>query len=35
MADISFGEEGATAKYKYYSYSQSILIPVSLEEQLR
>ena len=22
------------AKYKYYDYSQSVLIPVSLEEQL-
>ena len=34
MVDISFGEDGAMAKYKYYDYSQSVLIPVSLEEQL-
>jgi hypothetical protein len=34
MVDISFGEDGAMAKYKYYNYSQSALIPVSLEEQL-
>jgi transposase len=34
MVDISFGEDGAMAKYKYYDYSQTKLIPVSLEEQL-
>ena len=34
MVDISFGENGAMAKYKSYDYSQSVLIPVSLEEQL-
>jgi len=34
MVDISFGEDGAMAKYKYYDYSQSVLIPVSFEEQL-
>jgi len=32
--NIPFGEDGAMAKYKYYDYSQSVLIPVSLEEQL-
>ena len=32
--DISFGEDRAMAKYKSYSYSQNVLIPVSLEEQL-
>ena len=34
MIDISFGEDRAMAKYKSYSYSQKVLIPVSLEEQL-
>ena len=34
MIDISFGEDRAMAKYKSYSYSQNVLIPVSLEEQL-
>jgi transposase len=34
MVEISFGEDGAMAKYKYYDYSQSALIPLSLEEQL-
>ena len=34
MVGISFGEDGAMAKYKHYDYSQSALIPVSLEEQL-
>jgi len=34
MVDILFLENGAMAKYKYYDYSQSVLIPVSLEEQL-
>ena len=34
MVDISFGEDGAMAKYKYYDYSQSVMIPVSFEEQL-
>jgi transposase len=34
MAEISFREGGAMAKYKYYDYSQRALIPVSLEEQL-
>jgi transposase len=34
IGNISFGEDGAMAKYKYYDYSQSVLIPVSLEEQL-
>ena len=34
MVDISFGEDGAMAKYKYHDSSQSVLIPVSLEEQL-
>ncbi|HMK74659.1 MAG TPA: hypothetical protein VK568_00615, partial [Thermodesulfobacteriota bacterium] len=34
MFGISFGEDGAMAKYKYYDYSQTKLIPVSLEEQL-
>jgi transposase len=32
--DISFGEGRTMAKYKYYNYSQSVLVPVSLEEQL-
>jgi transposase len=32
--DIPFGEDGAMAKYKSYDYSQGVLIPVSLEEQL-
>jgi len=31
---IPFGKDGAMAKYKYYDYSQGVLIPVSLEEQL-
>lgn len=34
MVDIPFGENGAMAKYKSYDYSQGVLIPVSLEEQL-
>ncbi len=34
MVDIPFGEDGAMAKYKSYDYSQGVLIPVSLEEQL-
>jgi transposase len=34
LVDIPFGEDGAMAKYKYYDYSQGVLIPVSLEEQL-
>jgi transposase len=34
MVKISFGEDGAMAKYKSYDYSQGVLIPVSLEEQL-
>ena len=34
MIDIPFGEDGAMAKYKSYDYSQGVLIPVSLEEQL-
>jgi hypothetical protein len=34
MVDISFGEDGAMAQYRYYDYSQSVLIPVSLKEQL-
>ena len=34
MIDISFGEDRALAKYKSYGYSQNVLIPVSLEEQL-
>ena len=34
IVNILFGEDGAMAKYKYYDYSQSVLIPVSLEEQL-
>ena len=29
-----FGREQTMAKYKTYDYSQDILIPVSLEEQL-
>jgi len=33
--DMPFGEDGAMAKYKYYDYSQTKLIPVSLEDQLR
>ena len=32
--NIPVGEDGAMAKYKSYDYSQSLLIPVSLEEQL-
>jgi transposase len=32
--DIPFGEKETMAKYKSYDYSQSVLIPVSLEEQL-
>jgi hypothetical protein len=34
MVEISFGEGGAMAKYRSYDYSQGVLIPVSLEEQL-
>jgi transposase len=34
IVNIPLGEDGAMAKYKYYDYSQSVLIPVSLEEQL-
>ena len=34
IVDISFSEDGTMAKYKSYDYSQSVLIPVSLEEQL-
>jgi hypothetical protein len=34
MVKISLSENGAMAKYKGYNYSQSIFIPVSLEEQL-
>ena len=34
MFDISFVEDGAMAKYKSYSYSQNVLVPISLEEQL-
>ena len=34
MVDIPFSENGAMAKYKSYDYSQGVLIPVSLEEQL-
>src|SRR5512136_287900 len=34
MVDISFGEDGAMAKYKPYNYSQRVMIPVSLEDQL-
>lgn len=34
VVNISFGEDGAMAKYKSYDYSQGVLIPVSLEEQL-
>jgi len=32
--DIPFSEDGTMAKYKSYDYSQCVLIPVSLEEQL-
>jgi hypothetical protein len=35
MVKISVSENGAIPKYKSYDYSQSVLIPVSLEEQLR
>jgi len=34
IVDISFGEDGAMAKYKPYNYSQRVMIPVSLEDQL-
>jgi transposase len=34
MVEIPFGEDGAVAKYKSYNYSQNVLIPVSLEDQL-
>ncbi len=34
MVDILFSENGAMARYKSYDYSQGVLIPVSLEEQL-
>jgi transposase/dsDNA-binding SOS-regulon protein len=34
IVNIPFGEDGAMAKYKSYDYSQGVLIPVSLEEQL-
>jgi hypothetical protein len=34
MVDISFGEDGAMAKYKPYNYSQRVMIPISLEDQL-
>jgi len=34
MVDILFLENRAMAKYKSYDYSQGVLIPVSLEEQL-
>jgi transposase len=34
IVGISFREDGAMAKYKHYDYSQSVLIPVSFEEQL-
>jgi len=34
VVDIPLGEEGAMAKYRSYDYSQGVLIPVSLEEQL-
>jgi transposase len=34
IVDILFGEDRAMAKYKSYDYSQGVLIPLSLEEQL-
>jgi len=34
MVDISFGEDGAMGKYKPYNYSQRVMIPISLEDQL-
>jgi transposase len=34
MVDILFGEDGVMAKYKPYNYSQRVMIPVSLEDQL-
>jgi transposase len=34
MVYILFSEKEVMAKYKSYNYSQSVLIPVSLEEQL-
>jgi len=34
MVDIPFSENGMMAKYKSYDYSQGVLIPISLEEQL-
>ena len=34
MVDISFGEDGAMAKYKPYNYSQRVMIPISLGDQL-
>jgi transposase len=34
IVNIPVGKDGAMAKYKSYDYSQGVLIPVSLEEQL-
>jgi hypothetical protein len=34
MVDISFEEDGAMPKYKPYNYSQTVMIPISLEDQL-
>jgi len=34
VVDIPLGEEGAMVKCRSYDYSQGVLIPVSLEEQL-
>jgi len=34
VGDYPFCENGAMAKYKSYDYSQSVLLPVSLERQL-
>jgi transposase len=34
IVDILFGEDRAMAKYKSYDYSQGVLIPLSLGEQL-
>jgi transposase len=34
MVDILFGEDEVMAKYKPYNYSQRVMIPISLEDQL-
>ena len=34
LTPIQYYSEGTMAKYKYYDYSQNVMIPVSLDEQL-